>query len=208
MNLYYITDRKQLRDEDLLTVIGRALSAGVDLVQIREKDLTGRELFDLTRAVMQLPNPKSARILVNARTDVALASGAHGVHLPGDSMSAAEIRKISPAGFLVAVSCHSVDEVRAAASEGADFAVFGPVFETASKTSYGPPQGLEQLERACRAVQIPVLALGGVGLQTAAECLAAGAAGIAGISLFQRNGALAELIAGLRAQPRDAPARR
>lgn len=202
MRLYYITDRKQLRDDELLAVIGRALSAGVDLVQIREKDLTAHELFELTKAAMRLPNPESAKILVNARADVALAAGAHGVHLPAHSMPVAEIRRVSPPRFLVAVSCHSVGEVRAAASEAADFAVFGPVFETASKASYGPPQGLDKLAQACRAVPIPVLALGGLGLANAADCLAAGAAGIAGISVFQRGGDLDAVTAALRATRR------
>jgi thiamine-phosphate pyrophosphorylase len=197
MYLYYITDSKQLRG-DLLAAVDRALRAGVDLLQIREKDLAARELFELTRAVMELAHGTPSKILVNSRFDVALAAGAHGVHLPAGSISPIEIRRVSPPGFLVGVSCHREDEVRQAASEGADFAVFGPVFETPSKQAYGLPQGLKRLQETCRAADIPVLALGGINLANAADCLAAGAAGIAGISLFQQAENLAESAAALR----------
>jgi thiamine-phosphate pyrophosphorylase len=200
MLLYYITDGRQLRG-DLLAAIHRALRAGVDWVQIREKDLSARKLFELTSAVMKLAPDAPPKIFVNTRADVALAAGAHGVHLPSGSVSAAEIRKLSSPGFVVGVSCHHTDEVRRAASEGADFVVFGPVFETPSKQAYGPPKGLKKLEEACGAADIPVLALGGVGLGNAADCLAAGAAGIAGISLFQQAEDLAGVAAALRKLP-------
>jgi thiamine-phosphate pyrophosphorylase len=197
MLLYYITDTKQLRG-DLLAAIDRALRAGVGWVQIREKDLSARELFELTSAVMKLVGGAPSKIFVNTRADVALAAGADGVHLPAGSIPAAEIRKVSPPGFVVGVSCHNSSEVRRAASEGADFVVFGPVFETPSKRAYGPPQGLKKLKQACAAAPIPVLALGGVGLGNAGECVAAGAAGVAGISLFQQAEDLAGVVATLR----------
>lgn len=197
MKLCYITDRKGLGG-DLLDVIGRALRAGVDLVQIREKDLEARDLFDLTRAAVALAHDLPGRILVNSRADVALAAGAHGVHLPAGSASPSEIRKIAPPGFLVGVSCHSLEEVRLASAETADFAVFGPVFDTASKRRYGPPQGLEKLQQACRAAAIPVYALGGIDTGNAGDCFAAGAAGIAAISLFQRADDLEATTAAIR----------
>jgi thiamine-phosphate pyrophosphorylase len=161
------------------------LSGGVDWIQIRDKDLEGRALMELVQSVMALPNPDSVRILVNTRVDVAMAAGAAGVHLPSGSIAPSVWRAITPAGFLIGVSCHSLEDVLRAEQEGADYVVFGPVFTPLSKTSNLKPRGLDELERVSRAVTIPVLALGGITLENAGVCMEAGAAGVAGITIFQ-----------------------
>lgn len=182
----YVTDRRSLPGpEALLEAIARNLLAGVNWIQIREKDLSARELFDLTRRALALPNPRGGKILVNTRVDVALAAGAAGAHLPAGSPSPRLWRAIVPAGFLIGVSCHSVEEVRAAAAEGADYAIFAPVFAPLSKPQGLPARGLEELARAAASVSIPVLALGGITRANMAACIAAGATGVAGISLYQ-----------------------
>ncbi|HVP44281.1 MAG TPA: thiamine phosphate synthase [Terriglobales bacterium] len=217
--LYYITDRTRFpgseaqRRSRLLKKIAEAARAGVDFIQLREKDLTARDLESLARdavaALRETRNVKpETQLLINHRTDIALAVGAGGVHLRSDDISAADARallsrnaKRETRNFLVAVSCHTSREVARAASQGADFAVFAPVFEKSGR----PGSGLEALRQACaraappdRLVSpMPVLALGGVTLENARACLDAGAAGIAAIRLFQENH-IAEVVGRLR----------
>lgn len=199
MKLLAITDRKSL-DETLEDFLRRALEAGLDAIQIREKDLPSGELYRVAAAAKKLANPHSTSLLVNGRTDVALAAGLDGVHLPGNAVSPARIRAVAPRGFLIGVSCHSLEDLRRAEQEAADYAVYSPVFPTSSKPGYGPPLGLPALEQACAAVQIPIFALGGVTKANAAHCVRAGAEGIAGISLFQAED-LAAAVSGLRSVP-------
>jgi thiamine-phosphate pyrophosphorylase len=200
--LYYITDRSQFPGDErarrraLLAKIAEAARAGVDYIQLRERDLSTRELETLAREVAELvrENSPSTRLLINSRTDVALAAGADGVHLRADDVEPHEVRQVLDASdrpplaigqFLVAISCHSNEDVIRAESEAADFAVFAPVFGKRG-TAGTPPAGLAALREACRA-EISVLALGGVNLENAASCLNAGAAGIAAIRWFQEN---------------------
>ena len=164
---------------DSLEVARRASAAGASMIQFRAKELSARALADLVRAVVA---DAACPILVNTRTDVALACGAQGVHLPADSVAPSQIRPIVPPGFLIGVSCHTLAELQAAESEGADFAVFGPIFLSPTKTV--TPLGLDALRAAAHSVRLPVFALGGVNRENEPLCLAAGAAGIAGISFF------------------------
>src|ERR1019366_7455495 len=176
---YYITDRNSAGGPAaLLEFVERALCDGVERIQVREKDLGAGDLCALVR-----------RILAHSRADIALAAGAHGVHLSGDSVAPQFLRAIVPAGFLIGVSTHTLEELRRAETESADFAVFSPIFPVISKAGYGAALGIERLREAVRSVAIPVLALGGITRENAAECVAAGAAGIAGGSMFPGGGA-------------------
>jgi thiamine-phosphate pyrophosphorylase len=189
--------------------IETAAAAGVDWIQIREKDLSGRNCGLLTREALQraakspASNAAPTRILVNDRLDVALSEGAGGVHLGENSLPLPEAKRLVKAPalsqhFLIGVSCHSLEAARSAASGGADYLFFGPIFATPSKAAFGAPQGLERLAEVCRAVSIPVLAIGGITLANASACLAAGASGIAAIRLFQDARDMSSLVPSLR----------
>ena len=197
--LCYVTDRRSV--EALLPVIEQALAAGVDVIQIREKDLEARPLLALVEAAVARAQGTATRILVNDRLDAALAARADGVHLPAHGLPVAEVRRAYPE-MLIGASCHDLEELHAAEAGGADFAVFGPVFAPLSKASDRPPLGVEKLAEAVRAVKIPVLALGGITVENAAECLRAGAAGVAGITLFQKSADPRDTVALLRAMER------
>jgi thiamine-phosphate diphosphorylase len=189
----YVTDRKTIGSGDairnLTERIRLAAAAGVDWVQIREKDLGAKELLALVKhAVIR----GSAKVIVNDRLDVALAAGAAGVHLGRESAPVAEVVQWccggnAPVEFLIGVSCHSLEEAHEAEARGASYVFFGPVFETPSKHPFGPPQGIAKLAEVCGQLRIPVIAIGGVDEKNAGGCVRAGAAGIAAIRLFQEN---------------------
>ncbi|HEX8283543.1 MAG TPA: thiamine phosphate synthase [Pyrinomonadaceae bacterium] len=187
----------------LLALVRSAVEARVTLVQLREKELSGRALYELARAAAGLARGSATRVLVNDRADVARASGCDGVHLTTRSLDAAVVRRAFGEDFLIGVSAHTPAEARAAREGGADFAVFGPVFDTPSKRAYGAPVGLDSLREAARELSpFPVVALGGVDEDNAAAVVGAGAAGVAGIRLFAGGQNLARtvhLIESLRA---------
>jgi len=189
----------------LLSNIGDAASAGVDWIQIREKDLAAGACASLTQSALQVCSGTAAKVLVNDRVDVAMAEQAAGVHLGENSLPVREVRRLvsssagaARGGFLAGVSCHSLASAQEAADGGAYYVLFGPVFSTPSKAAFGPAQGLRRLAEVCRAVHIPVLAIGGIRLENVGHCTDSGAAGIAAIRLFQEASDLAELIAQLR----------
>jgi thiamine-phosphate pyrophosphorylase len=193
--LYYITDRTQFpgtesqRRVQLLGKISEAALAGIDYIQLREKDVSARELESLSQDAAQFVrlSGSSTHLLINSRTDIALAAKAHGVHLTSNDISPLEVKKIwretRSSEPILAVSCHSEADVIAAEKASADFVVFGPVFEKRGATEI---TGIDQLQQVCRH-QIAVLALSGVTAENAHLCVAAGASGIAGIRLFQEN---------------------
>lgn len=201
LQLYYITDRSQFpgdgkeQERRLLEKITECAAAGVEMIQLREKDLELRALEELALKAMAAIGGSRTLLLINSRTDVALACGAHGVHLPANDLPASEVRamfaRVGVREPVIGVSAHSTAEVASAEAHGADFAVFAPVFE---KSSAANREGLEQLRRICHRTEtaqppMPVLALGGITLENAQQCMEAGAAGIAAIRLFQQNDA-------------------
>jgi thiamine-phosphate pyrophosphorylase len=186
--LYYITDRKRLRGILLAECIRRTIQRGVDFVQIREKDLEDGALFDLTRRALHFARGTECRILVNGRADIALAAGAHGVHLPSRGLQVSDIRPWVPRDFLIGVSVHALPEIRRACAQGADYLLLGHIFPTESKAGFGLPLGLRRLKNACSVSSVPVFGLGGIKAELAESVLNAGAAGIAGIGLFQDPG--------------------
>lgn len=198
--LCYITDRRGLEPKPLLPLTLGAVRAGVDLLQIREKDLATRQLVELVTAGVEAARGLPTRVLVNDRLDVALALGAAGVHLGTRSLPARVVRGIVARDFLAGVSCHSLAEALEAEEAGANYILLGPIFETPSKLSYGPPLGLQKLREATGQVKLPVLALGGISVGQVRACLEAGAAGIAGIRIFQDCESIEARVRELRAQ--------
>jgi len=186
----------------LLEQIRNAAAAGIDWIQIREKNLETRALADLVRLAVAASRETGAKILVNDRMDVALASGAVGVHLGETSLpveTVAEWRRSSGRPeFLIGASCHSLEAAQKAESFGANYIFFGPVFATPSKAAFGAPQGIEWLRKVCRSVRLPVLAIGGITVENAHACFTVGAAGVAAIRVFQESDDMSDVITRLR----------
>jgi len=199
----YVTDRKAFGAGTdatlrLMASVRRAVGADVDLIQIREKDLPGRDLIRLAREAVGAASATTTKIIVNDRLDVAVAARAGGVHLGGESLPVRAVfdwrkKNAKSLEFLIGASAHSLKEAQSVEQDGADYIIFGPVFETPSKASFGPPQGVERLGEVCSRIRIPVLAIGGVNGRNASDCIGAGAAGIAAIRMFQEAPSAGEL---------------
>lgn len=224
--LCYVTDRRSLQASTqpdliapLLDKIALAAVAGVDWIQLREKDLSGKQSALLAREALsrvsklssqpQAATRKLARIIVNGRLDVALATQAGGLHLGENSLPVEEAKRLLLSShaaqtlandFILGASCHSLEAAKSAASFGANYIFFGPVFATPSKAAYGSPQGLDRLAEVCSSLRIPVLAIGGITLANASSCLSAGASGIAAIRLFQDSADPTSVVRDLRRQ--------
>jgi len=178
-----------------------AVVARIDLVQIREKNLSASVLYQLASSAAGITKGSATKLLINDRSDIAAAAGADGVHLTTSSLPTAVVRQTFGDGFLIGVSTHSLDEARLARQGGADFAVFGPVFETASKKEFGEPLGLTGLARVCSELPpFPILALGGVMIGNVAECMRAGARGVAAIRMLQLPARLADVAEEIRSR--------
>lgn len=219
--LCYVTDRSSFSiptasGTELALRIEKIAAGGVDWIQIREKDLPALQLAELTRELMSRVraaggNPAgrpdhTVRVIVNDRLDVAVAEGADGVHLGETSLPVAGVASwvkrtvfvLAGSKFLIGASCHSLDGATAAVGDGADYIFFGPVFATPSKAKFGEPQGVKKLATVCGAVDVPVIAIGGITLENAGDCIAAGAAGIAAIRLFQDAANPTEIVSTLK----------
>ena len=177
--LYVVTDQQQTANRPLAEVIAAATRGGAGMVQLREKDLSAHELYALGVDIKEVLEPHNIPLLINDRLDVAQALDAAGVHLAGHSLPTGPARRVLGPQKLLGVSTHSVEQARLAMDEGADFVVFGPVFATPSKASYGSPQGLQRLADVVRQVTIPVLAIGGIDSTNLSRVLTTGAHGIA-----------------------------
>ena len=185
--------------QQILQLVEAGVAARVPLFQIREKTLSGRALYELTARAVEITRGSDTRLLVNDRSDIARAAGADGVHLTSQSLPAAILRATYGPEFLIGVSTHSLDEARAAQAGGADFVVFGPVFETESKREFGEPQRLNKLEQVTSELRdFPVVAIGGITLDNVRACFDAGARGVAAIRLLNDAERMSSIVESIR----------
>jgi thiamine-phosphate pyrophosphorylase len=181
-DLYLVTDRSLTQGRDLLWVLQQALDGGVKAIQLREKDLGGRELFFLAEAARKLTRRYHARLLINDRIDIALAVDADGVHLSTASIPIESARALLGRQRLLGASTHSLEEAEEAERNGADFVVFGPIYFTPSKAPYGSPQGSAALKKVVDKISLPIYAIGGIKPENIADTCRAGVCGVALIS--------------------------
>lgn len=180
--LLLVTDRHQTKGRPLVSLLRQVLTAAAPAIQLRERDLSARELLTLAREVQAVTASRRSQLLINDRIDVALALDGVGVHLRSNSLPVPVARQLLGTRRLLGISVHAVEEAVQAESQGADYIVFGPVYETPSKQMFGPPLGIDTLEKACRLVRIPIIGIGGVTAARACEMRQAGAFGVAVIT--------------------------
>ena len=180
--LLVVTDRHQTNGRPLLPLLQRVLSAAAPAIQLRERDLSARELLILAREVQSVTASARSQLLINDRIDVALALDGAGVHLRSNSLPVSVARELLGAQRLLGISVHTVEEGLLAQSQGADYIVLGPIYETPSKQMFGPPLGIHTLEKVCSLVRIPIIGIGGVTAARAREMRRAGAFGAAVIT--------------------------
>ena len=180
--LLVVTDRHQTNGRPLVPLLQEVFTAGVPIVQLRERDLSARELVRLAREVQAVTASHRSQLLINDRIDVALALEGVGVHLRSNSLPVSVARQLLGAQRLVGVSVHTIEEAIQAESQGADYIVLGPIYATPSKQMFGPPLGIHALEKACRLVRIPIIGIGGVTAARAQQMRRAGAFGVAVIT--------------------------
>lgn len=184
--LYIITNRLLCGERTLTEVIKEVCRGGVKAIQLREKDLPAKSIFNLAQEIQQICKKNGVKLLINDRFDIARAIRADGVHLTSKSLPVKIVRKHLSSSQLLGVSIHSLDEAKQAEDSGADFVLFGPVYHTPSKAAYGDPQGLTKLQEVTKSVSIPVFAVGGMTPGKAKECVESGAFGVAVISSVMR----------------------
>jgi thiamine-phosphate pyrophosphorylase len=197
---YYITSRHFWHEDPVASLqakVREAVAAEIDFLQIREKDMPASALYQLSAALANIAEGSKTQLLVNGRADIAAATGISGLHLSATELPLAALRKSQPQLQFIGVSCHNEKEAEAVEAAGVDYILLGPVFETPSKPGAWPV-GLQRLARICRSASVPVFALGGLSRVNAASCVQAGAAGVAGIRLFQEEENLRQLVAEIR----------
>ncbi len=199
--LLLVTDRHQTRGRALQSIVRAAVSGGVPAIQLRERDLPTAELLSLAQEIQAITAPRAVPLIMNDRVDLALALGLDGIHLRANSLPVSSVRRLVGAHRLIGISTHSIDEVGRASHDGADYVVFGPIFDTPSKHLFGPPVGLDALTDVCRQSTIPVFAIGGMTSVRVRDVRRAGAYGVAVIgAIFARDDVAAatiELLASL-----------
>jgi len=180
--LLVVTDRHQTKGRPLVPLLQQVLTAGTSAIQLRERDLSARELVTLAREVQAVTASSKSQLLINDRVDVALALEGVGVHLRSNSLPLSVARQMLGSQRLLGISVHAVEEAMQAEAAGADYIVLGPIYETPSKQTFGPPLGIHTLEKACTLVRIPIIGIGGVTAARAREMRRAGAFGVAVIT--------------------------